>query len=76
MNSNIILCKYIVLSIIPTTTTTTNINPTLLNSPNKITSETNLVSFWQTPLVNNLFGLQPIYLGSYVPSHEINIIVK
>jgi hypothetical protein len=71
INSNIILCKYIVLSNIPANSYTP-INPKLLQSSDKITSDTTIISFWITPLLNNLFGLKPLYLGNYVPSAVID----
>lgn len=68
INSNIILCKYIVLSCIPNNE---NMTPTLKDiDSNPITYDTNIVSFWITPLLTKgLFGLKPLYLGNYVPSH-------
>jgi hypothetical protein len=41
---------------------------------NQITSENNLVTFWKTPLVDGLYGLQPLYLGNNVPRATNNII--
>ena len=70
INSNIILCKYIVLSCIPKNK---QINPQLQDiNANPITNDTNIVSFWITPLLTKgLFGLKPMDLGNYVPSHAV-----
>jgi len=65
LNSNLILCKYILLSNIQQYKGNPN-TETIMNN-NRITSETNLVSFWKTPLVNGLYGLKPHYLGNNVP---------
>ena len=64
LNSNLILCKYILLSNIPKYKTDINTDSI---TDSRITNETNLVSFWKTPLFNGIFGLQPLYLGNNVP---------
>jgi len=71
LNSNLILCKYIILSNIPNYQTEIHTDPI---ANNQITSENNLVTFWKTPLVDGLYGLQPLYLGNNVPRATNNII--
>lgn len=64
INSNLILCKYMMLSKIPKYKTEIHADSV---ANNRITSDTNLVSFWKTPLFNGLYGLKPIHLGDNVP---------
>ena len=68
VNSNFILSKYIILSNIPTHKTEIHMDSIISKDDNaRITNETNLVSFWKTPLFNGIFGLQPQHLGNNVP---------
>jgi len=57
LNSNVILGKYIFLSMIP-------------NSGKEGMQNNDWVAYWNTPLYKGLYGLQPIYLGQEVPKNK------
>ena len=57
LNSNVILGKYIFLSVIP-------------DSGKEGMENKDWVGYWNTPLYKGLYGLQPIYLGQDVPRNK------
>lgn len=74
--SNVILGKYILKAVAPSTEEgfqNNKLQPMFVGGPDSLIPQSNpaeWVAFWNTPLYKGLYGLQPLYLGQDVPKNK------
>lgn len=76
--SNVILGKYILKAVAPSTQEHKegfrgHLQPMVVGEPDSLIPQsvpTEWVGFWNTPLYKGLYGLQPLYLGQDVPKNK------